>query len=272
MMTAGIGHPIALIPGIQGRWEWLKPTVGALSGYHRVITASLTELRPKRRTGGDFLDWIPAIDTMLDRAGERRVSLIGVSFGGLIAACYAARRPDRVAALVLVSPPPPTWTLRRGDAFCARFPRLSLPYFGVRGVSRLGKEIYRARDSWKQRARLGREYAGRAIKAPISPVCASRWVQEWQSFDISDDCRKILAPTLIITGDADLDRIVPVERSLQYLHLIPGATHAVLEGTGHIGLITRPHRFADMAGRFIDRARAARPVSSTGGHTINHAS
>lgn len=271
MIATGIGHPIGLIPGIQGRWEWMAPTIAALSDYHRVIASSLSELRPKR-SGDGFSDWIEPLDTMFDRAGERRVALIGVSFGGLIAASYAARRPDRVSAVVLVSPPSPTWVLRRGDAFCARFPRLFLPYFGARAVSRLGREIYRARDTWRQRARLSREYAFKTITAPFSPVLAAQWIHEWQACDISEDCRRISAPTLIITGEKHLDRVVPVDQSLQYLQLIPGATHATLEGTGHIGLITKPHRFADVAGRFIDHARALRPMTATGAPPVNHAS
>jgi pimeloyl-ACP methyl ester carboxylesterase len=270
MISRGTGFPVAVIPGIQGRWEWMSPAIDALTAGHRVVTFSLTELRPKRERDGTLLSWMRSVDDALDRAHERKVSLIGVSFGGLIAACYAARRPERVTSLVLVSPPSPIFTPRRGDGFCLAFPRLALPYFGVRALQRLLPELYHARESWPQRWQLSREYAGRVIQSPFSPVFAAQWVREWKARDITDECRRITAPTLVITGDPRIERVVPVERSMEYLQIIPGATHAVLGGTGHIGLITKPYRFAELAGQFIYAAntveRNVRPAEEHARH------
>src|SRR5580765_3492963 len=209
MISKGKGLPVAVIPGIQGRWEWMAPTIDALAKDHRVLTSSLADLRPERRAGGSFLDWLPAVDDLLDRAGERTVALIGVSFGGLIAACYAAHRPERVRALILVSAPAPIWELRRGDAFCIRFPRLSFPYFAARGLQRLGPEFYHARDNWPARITLAREHLGRGVSAPFSPAYAAQWVREWHAADLSADCSRITSPTLVVTGDRDIERVVP---------------------------------------------------------------
>jgi pimeloyl-ACP methyl ester carboxylesterase len=270
MISRGTGFPVAVIPGIQGRWEWMTPAIEALTAGHRVMSFSLTDLRPRREQDGTFLSWMRTVDEVLDQAHERKVSLIGVSFGGLIAACYAARRPDRVTSLVLVSPPAPVFRRRPGDAFCLRFPMLAMPYFGARALRRLGPEIYQARDSWPRRWQLGVEYAGRAIRSPFSPMFAAQWVREWSEFDLANECARITAPTLVITGEPALERVVPVEGSLEYLQLIPGATHAVLAGTGHIGLITKPHRFAELAGGFIYAAnsveRSARPAEERARH------
>jgi pimeloyl-ACP methyl ester carboxylesterase len=65
--------------------------VEALQAGHRVITFSLQELRPGIDPEGEFPAWSRAIDKVLDSVHERQVSLIGISFGGLIAAAYAAR-------------------------------------------------------------------------------------------------------------------------------------------------------------------------------------
>lgn len=251
MITKGTGFPVVLIPGIQGRWEWMSPTIDALTAGHRVISFSLNELRPNLEKDGAFTAWTRAIDEALDRAHERQVSLIGVSFGGLIAARYAARRPDRVTSLVLVSTPAPRWRPSLDDEFCLRLPHLSLPYFGARAAVRLLPELYNARESWPLRWRLGLDFAGRVIHAPMSPPRMAQWVREWLAYDISEDCRRITAPTLVVTGDSKLDRVVPVRDTKKYLRLIPGATHAVLGGTGHIGVITKPYRFAELAGQFI---------------------
>jgi pimeloyl-ACP methyl ester carboxylesterase len=263
MVDRGVGFPVVLIPGLQGRWEWMEPTVEALKAGHRVITFSLQELRPKIERDGVFQAWTRALDRVLDQARERQVSLIGVSFGGPIAARYAARRPDRVTSLILASAPPPRWRLRPDDQFCISHPLLALPYFGARGLFRLTPEIMRARQSWGQRCQLGVEHARRVFKSPSDPRLMAQWMREWAAYDTADDFDRITAPTLVITGESNLDRVVPVHDSKKYLELIPGATHKVLHDTGHLGSITKPHRFAEIAGHFIYNTHAAARTPAT---------
>jgi pimeloyl-ACP methyl ester carboxylesterase len=262
VIARGTGFPLFVIPGIQGRWEWMRPTIDALTYGHRVMTSSLMELRPDLDGQGAFLSWMRAVDAALDEAHERKVSLVGISFGGLIAACYAARRPDRVTSLVLVSTPPPRWKPKFDDELCMRFPRLSLPYFAGRALTRLVPELYRSRPSWPARGRVFADHLRRAWAAPIQPAYSAQWVREWQQFDVSDECRRVATPTLIITGESELDRVVRVEGTREYLGLIKGSTHAVIAGTGHLGFITKPARFAEIAGQFIYAANTAERAPS----------
>src|SRR4029434_8682677 len=106
MCIKGSGIPIVLIPGLQGRWEWMRPAVDALARRHRVITFSLCDERtspfpcdPEKA----FENYIDQVDLALDRAGVDRAVIAGVSFGGLIATEYAARRQRRVQGLVLAN-------------------------------------------------------------------------------------------------------------------------------------------------------------------------
>jgi pimeloyl-ACP methyl ester carboxylesterase len=174
-----------------------------------------------------------------------------------------------VSALILVSAPAPVWQLRPGDAFCIRNPRLSFPYFAVRALRRLLPELYRARATWPDRLRLAREYFHRSLSAPFQPRASAQWVREWHAADIAADCTRISSPTLVVTGDPAIERVVPVDRTLEYLRLIPGARHAELAGTGHIGIITKPGAFLDVAGPFISQAAAQPPAR---GRDIRHAS
>jgi pimeloyl-ACP methyl ester carboxylesterase len=73
-----------------------------------------------------------------------------------------------------------------------------------------------------------------------------------QKIDFAPDCALVQAPTLVVTGEAHLDKIVPVEITRRYEQLIPGASYARLERTGHIGLLTHPARFADIVMDFLD--------------------
>ena len=67
--------------------------------------------------------------------------------------------------------------------------------------------------------------------------------------------RRITAPALVITGEASLDKVVPVDVTTRYLKDLQSAQHVVLEHTGHIGLVTRPEAFAGVLERFVDAVR-----------------
>jgi hypothetical protein len=43
VVDRGNGVPVVLVPGIQGRWEWMAPAVDALASRCRVITFSLAD-------------------------------------------------------------------------------------------------------------------------------------------------------------------------------------------------------------------------------------
>ena len=58
------------------------------------------------------------------------------------------------------------------------------------------------------------------------------------------------AATLIVAGEPELDRVVPNEDTLRYLDLIPGSSFQLLEGTGHLGTVLAPDRFAAIVSRF----------------------
>jgi pimeloyl-ACP methyl ester carboxylesterase len=263
MIDTGHGPLVVLIPGIQGRYEWMMPTIEALAVSHRVISFSLGEVDPAEEDW--FGAWLRRIDDLIDGARERSAIVIGVSFGGVVATRYAARRPERVRALVLCSVPPPGWRLNRRQERDVKYPRLALPGFVIRACLRLGPEILTARPSWPLRARLAVEYARRAITARVAPSFMSRWIRAWLETDTRPDCERIQAPTLVVTGEPHLERVVPVAATREYLNLIPTSRYAVLPETGHIGVITKPYRFTEIVGRFLATAEqeaAARAAAS----------
>lgn len=246
--------PLVLVPGIQGRWEWMAPAIAALGRFFDVRTFSLGAVgRPNQRTAiengpGLFERWHDAIDALTGTDGP--CTVVGVSFGGLIAVTYAAARPERLRRLVLVSAPSPRFRLDSRQTAYLRHPLTSLPAFALRGAGRLAPEVIAALPTWRERCRFAAVYGVRTLVYPASPRSMARWAREWMADDLTDRCRAIRVPTLVITGDPSLDRVVPVSSSLEYLALIPGSQHAQIQSTGHLGFLLKPRLFAEMVERF----------------------
>jgi 3-oxoadipate enol-lactonase len=252
-MQVGDGEPVVLVPGIQGRWEWLEPTVACLAERYRVIAYSLCD----ERTSGfrcdpamGFENYVRQLGDALDRAGLERATVVGVSYGGLIAAEFAARHPGRVTRLVLASALPVDWQPDRRARFYLRAPRLLSPFFVLTAPLRLQPEVRAAIPTPGARARFVAEYSWRALRAPASPARMARRVR-WATSHHFADMARVTAPALVVTGEPGLDRVVPVEVSRHAIELLPSARHVVMPRTGHIGIVTRPERFCGVLRSFV---------------------
>ena len=261
MTDRGAGPLLVLVPGIQGRWEWMAPAVDALAARCRVVTDSLPG------DAGSIAGTDPEvgfechtkwIDALLDRAHLRgRVALCGVSYGGWIALHYAAARPERVGTLTLVSTPSPTWRPGCNVNRYLAAPRLMSPVFALGSPFRLYPEIAAAFPAPGARARFIAGHLDRVLRHPFAPTLMAERVRFAGRMDFTADCARIAAPTQIVTGDPGLDRVVEVESTREYLRAIPGARYDRIERTGHIGLVTRPERFADAVTQFVASQAAA---------------
>ncbi len=240
----------------------MRPAVSALGRTREVRTFSLNE---ENGTTDPFPQWLARIDQLIDRTHSARAVIIGVSFGGLVAAHFAARRPDRVAALVLVSAPSPRMRLGLDEQRYLRRPRATLPLFALRAATRLWPELKAAHATWTARLTFATAYGWQVLRKPVEPARMARWVQAWQARDLLADCASIAVPTRLITGEPHLDRVVPTTSTLEYLSLIPGATAAVLPRAGHIGLVSRPAAFAALVEEFLTEVAAVTEVAEVGG-------
>jgi pimeloyl-ACP methyl ester carboxylesterase len=68
----------------------------------------------------------------------------------------------------------------------------------------------------------------------------------------------VRVPTLVTTGEAGLDRVVPPHATLEYLRLWPHAQVVTLKHTGHIGQITHAEDFARIVVGFAETAEGNR--------------
>lgn len=251
MIDVGSGDPILIIPGIQGRWEWMRPAIDALAATSRVLSFSLSEVPCDPQC---FDRWEAYIEGLLDAAGIDRITLVGVSFGGVVAARFASRHASRVNGLVLVSAPGPGFQMGRRLESYLRRPLLSYPAFVLRAAVHLLPEVIASQPTWAGRAAFMVKHVSRTLRYPADPRKIAVWTKTWTNggaphTGVQDP--QALPPTLVLTGEPVLDRVVPVASTLEYLNLIQGARYVRLRHTGHLGIVSTPQVFARVVGEFI---------------------
>lgn len=253
IVDRGSGPPVVLVPGIQGRWEWLRPGVDALARQCRVITFSLAD-EPTAGARFDeangFGSYVDQIAEAMDQAGLTRATICGMSYGGLIAAAFAARHPDRTTALVLASAIPATWRPDARVRFYLRAPTLLSPLFCL-ASARMYPEFAAAAGGTRAGLRLAARQGWTALTHMFSPSRMARRVRMLDGLDLEHELTAVDVPTLILTGEPALDRVVPVAMTRQYLTIWPRARLATIPCSGHLGVITRPVEFARLITSFI---------------------
>ncbi|RPJ84455.1 MAG: alpha/beta hydrolase, partial [Acidobacteria bacterium] len=202
-----------------------------------------------------FDEHVAQLDDVLDKAGMRKVAVGGVSYGGLIAVRYAAVRPERVEKLVLASAPGPYWRPTPRIERHVASPLLSSPAFVLGAPGRLWPEIAAANGTLFKAALGALRYCVLVLRAPTSPIRMARRMRCIRGHDFSTDARRVTSPTLVLTGEPHLDRVVPVDGTKQYLDLIADARSVTLPGTGHLGLVTKPAEFARAISEFVNGKR-----------------
>lgn len=257
IVDRGTGTPVIVIPGVQGRWEWMKPGIDALSREVRVITFSLAD-EPSARAAFDeaagFSNYVEQVRHVLDASGLDRAAICGISFGGLIAAAFAVRYPSRVSSLTLVSALPPSW---RPDSRASRYlrhPWLLTPAFCLGSLGLYG-EIAAANDTWWSGVTAACGAGLNVLSHMFHPGRMARRVHLLSSIGrIDAELSRVKVPTMIVTGEESLERVVPPRVTREYLAIWPHARVETLARTGHLGLITRPREFAALITRFVSES------------------
>jgi pimeloyl-ACP methyl ester carboxylesterase len=189
---------------------------------------------------------------LMDKLGVPQAILVGNSAGGTIAMLTALRAPERVPALILVSP------AVYGGGGAPSWVRL---LSGLPQVRRIGPWLVRSlvarlEDSlpsaWHDPSKITSEvWVG--YKKPLQ---AENWDRAFWEFtlagrpqDIDKQLDRITLPTLVVTGDDD--RWVPTAQSVRLGQELPKAELAVIPNCGHVSQEECPQKFMAAVTSFL---------------------
>ncbi|WP_035307286.1 alpha/beta fold hydrolase [Actinokineospora inagensis] len=196
-------------------------------------------------------DWLRGLDL-------GPVHLLGNSMGGAISILLAARHPDLVRTLTLISPAVPDLRPMVSRISDRRVPLAFLPVVGRRVRQALAGLTPRERtmqmltlcyaEPWAvEEGRIveateeAAERAGMVWAGPALAASALGLIRAWLVTGARSLWRalpQVQAPTLVVWGDRD--RLMTVRKAPRTARLIPNARLLVLPRTGHVAQMERP--------------------------------
>ncbi|MCP3103066.1 alpha/beta hydrolase [Myxococcus sp. K15C18031901] len=163
-----------------------------------------------------------------------RFALLGSSYGSLVSIAFALAHPERVKALVLVSPVACVRRARRLAVTLSTLVRTPRPlaYVFAPTVARVlgGGEL-----PAEGRAEIVRE------ARRLTPVELARRLRDVLAADYLPRLRELRVPTLVVQGGRDL--LVPSRAARDVAEHVPGARLALLPEASHLPYMSHPASF-----------------------------
>ena len=251
---AGAGEALVLLHGIGSAARAFEDQLAGLSTSLRVIAwdapgyGGSTALPMEAPVAADYA---AALAGLLDELKIGRCHLLGHSLGALMAASFAADRPQRILSLTLAS-------IAGGHAKLPAAERERQLAQRVGDVATLG-----AREMAEKRGPrlLGPDATPVMIRrvvdtmAAIKPDGYAQAARMLASGDVKADIARLPAdmPMQIVYGDADV--ITPPARNIEIAAVRPQVPVHVIAGAGHALYLEKPAQFNDIVSRFVSSVK-----------------
>jgi proline iminopeptidase len=202
------------------------------------------------------------LDALLGGLEIARATLTGHSLAAHMVALYAATRPTRVRALVLVHPAPPL-APQLMEAFGKEMASRRLPgdaqeieqierspEYAARDLKTLEHyyRLYYAPFFRERENALAVDYGFTPLTAENVIGTGGRLFSDFGQHDLSGKLGAISCPTLVVHGELDP---VPTESSRLIADAIPSASLVVISNANHFSFIEDSERFAAAVEPFL---------------------
>jgi len=247
----GIDAPVMLmLHGFSGSKEnWLRLAQQFGTQYRVIAPDLLAHGENKRDLAGSYhiTDQVNYVHSLMDVLKVPSFHLVGNSMGGAISSLYAARHPEQVLSVTLISPAGVHDIPSKMDELLEQGANPLIPS--------TEEDFYQVLDFVMSE----QPFIPAAIAKAEAEIAVSRKEINQKIFaDIRSDLTtgldqefaNIKAPTLIIWGDQD--NAINVKNIDRYAELVANADKAVIEGIGHVAMIEVPDYTAELMRSFLN--------------------
>jgi 3-oxoadipate enol-lactonase len=247
IVQAGNGPAVLLLHGLGWDHSLWNPTVEKFASQHRMIAADTRGHGATDKPDGPYDMEMFARDyaALADALQLKRICVIGLSQGGMVAQKLALIRPELVSALVLVSTSCKSDPSLR-DNMEARI--AAMDKAGPEAAAKIAAESIFS-PGWREAnpAALTRFYQWRAAM-PMAPLNAA--TRALYDFNLSGDLPRIAVPTWVIAGEEDV--LTKPKGMEEIAALIPGAKYTLVQKTGHMVPVEQPERLTALISEFLN--------------------
>jgi proline iminopeptidase len=260
--TTGDGPQTIILHGGPGaHHDYLLPQFDLLAGGRRL---RYYDQRGGGRSPVDrdvpvgWREQVRDLDALIAHWDAAPATLLGYSWGGLLAMLYAVRHSDRVGRLALVSPAATTAAGR--TAFERRFAERAADPRIAEARKELAASGLRRRDPDAHRRRVFELAVAPYFHDPqrardLTPFRVTGRTQDevWRSlgaYDLTADLERLSVPALVAHGRDDPIPLASAEDTARRLQ----ATLAVFERSGHVPYVEETDRFVALLDGFLPRA------------------
>jgi pimeloyl-ACP methyl ester carboxylesterase len=241
VLRRGSGRPIVLLHGFQ-TVDRRAPFLELLARHGEVIAPSSPGFgqSPRPKDFDTVYDLVHLYLAALDVLPGDKITLLGFSFGGWIAAEVAAACGHRLDQLVLIDP--------LGIKISDRETPDILDIF-----NRSPETVRHA--SWHDPDRFAPDFNAMSDEALVvyarnrEALCLYAWHPYMYNPQLSRWLSRIAVPTLLVWGAND--GIVTPDYGGAYSRLIPGSRFVLIEGAGHHPEIEQPEAFVERVAAFL---------------------
>ncbi len=253
----GAGAPVLLLNGGMMSISAWDDVAAALSRHYRVVRCDFRgQLLTPELPPADLAAHVNDVIALLDHLELDRTHLVGTSFGGEVGLLLAARHPARVRSLVaaaVVDFPPPGMRAA-GDRLVALCEQAIATGDGRPFFAAMTELVYSPEFRSRLAAELAARYESLAVLPPTWFAGGVRLLQAIDRMNLTADLERIACPTQVIA--AELDELMPMERTVAVARAVAGAELAVFAGSGHALVVEQKSHLLELLTRFLPRAEA----------------
>jgi pimeloyl-ACP methyl ester carboxylesterase len=245
---AGRGPPVIFLHGFLGGSGVWAAQQEALADSFDTIAVDLPGFAgsPIESGPGDMRGFVGEIMILADRLGLERFSLVGWSFGGMIAQQAAIDHQERIERLVLCGTAAVGELPRRFESWSRTLARIETD--GVAATTERTVRTWFVAGEADPFFSTCRQACDGASEAACRGAIGA--MQPWASFDALE---RLHAPALVITGDSD--RSATPADAMALWQRMPSAALCVLPRRAHGLHMEAPDLFNAIAGDFLSGKR-----------------